>query len=75
MVNRFETPYNLISVTSSSDQFAVELVPVREGFEYEIIVTPDKSITEAVGAKVSVQTECPAELSESRTYTLTATVR
>ena len=74
-VNRHKTPFNLISATSSSEQFAIELTSLRKGYEYEVTVTPEVSITKPTRATMTVQTECPSELPESRSYTFTATVR
>ena len=68
VTNLHKTPYKLISATSSSDQFAVELIPTREGFEYEVSVTPSVSITNPVSTTITIQSECPPELSESRVY-------
>lgn len=75
LINQYETPFNLISATASSDQFNVELVPVREGFEYEVLVTPDASIQAPTLATITVHSQCPPELQESRVYTLTAVLR
>lgn len=75
MTNRFETPYNLVSSTSSSDQFVVKLIPIREGFEYEVVVTPKASIIQPIGATITIQSECPQEFKESRTYSFKVVVR
>lgn len=75
MTNRFETPYTLVSATSSSGDFTVELVPVHQGLEYEVVVTPKASITQPIGATITIRSECPPELKESRTYSFKVVVR
>jgi hypothetical protein len=74
LVNHLNNPIRLISVSSSSKQFIVELKPIREGFEYEVQVCPIESFVPGL-AVITVRTECPLELAESRTYTFTATLR
>lgn len=74
MKNRLNEPVRLISASSSSDQFTVELKTIRDGFEYEVLVRPEKSSVPGL-AVITVQTECPAELPESRTYRFDACVR
>jgi hypothetical protein len=74
LINRLREPVRLISVLSSSDQFTVELRTVREGFEYEVQVHPIESAVSGL-AIITVQTECPAELPESRSYRIDACVR
>lgn len=74
MVNRLKEPVRLISVSSSSEQFAVELKPVREGFEYEVLVHPVESSIPGL-AVVTVQTECPPGLKEFRVYSFSASLR
>lgn len=74
LVNRLGDPVRLISVSSSSDQFAAELKPIRDGFEYEVKVCPVESAVSGL-VEVTVQTECPPEIRESRVYILTAVIR
>ena len=74
LVNHLKEPVILVSAVSSSDLFNVELIPVRDGFEYKVRVTPDASASKQL-ATITVQTECPPELSKSRSYTITAVVR
>jgi hypothetical protein len=69
-----DIPIRLISVTSSSNQFAAELKSIREGFEYEVQVCPVESAVSGL-AEIIVQTECPTELQESRAHILTAVIR
>lgn len=74
LVNRSNSPIRLVSVLSSSDQFTAELKPIRDGFEYNVQVCPVESSIPGLAA-ITIQTECPAELSESRAYILTAVIR
>lgn len=75
LVNRTKTPFKLISASSSSDRFAVELLAIREGFEYEVRVMPDPSINVPTRAVITIQTDCPSELEESRIYRFNASLR
>ncbi len=74
LVNRLSEPIRLISVSSSSEKFIAELKTVREGFEYNVMVRPTDSATAGL-AVITVQTECPPELEESRSYSFKATLR
>lgn len=74
LVNRLKDPVRLVAVSSSSKQFTAELKSIREGFEYEVQVRPAESAVPGL-AVITVQTECPPELAESRTYTFTAILR
>jgi hypothetical protein len=74
LVNSLTEPVRLISVSSSSESFTAELITVREGFEYEVRVQPVESATAGL-AVITVQTECPTGLTESRTYSFNASLR
>ncbi len=74
LVNRLSEPIRLISVSSSSEKFIAELKTVREGFEYNVMVYPVDSATAGL-AVITVQTECPPELEESRSYRFKASLR
>lgn len=73
-VNRLADPVRLISVSSSSEQFTVELKTVREGYEYEVSVDlKEDALPEA--ALMTVYTGSPEAFDESRTYRIDAFVR
>jgi len=74
LTSRLSEPVRLICATPSSDWFTVELISVREGFEYEVRVTPNFWTSPGM-AVITVYTECPPELAESRTYTFSAVLR
>ncbi len=74
LVNHLHDPIRLVSVSSSSHQFTAELKTIREGFEYEVQICPVESAIPGL-AVITVQTECPAELPESRDYTFSAVLR
>ena len=74
LVNRLSEPIRLVSVSSSSEKFIAELKTVREGFEYNVLVRPTDSATTGL-AVITVQTECPPELEESRSYRFNASLR
>ena len=74
LVNRLKEPVRLISVSSSSDKFIAELKTIREGFEYDVLVRPVDVVVSSL-AVITVQTECPPELTESRTYSFNAAIR
>ncbi len=74
MKNRLNEPVRLISASSSSGQFIAELKPIRDGFEYEVLVRPAESAVSGL-AVITIQTECPPELPETRSYRLDACVR
>ncbi len=74
LVNKRKEPARLISAAASSDSFAVELIPVHEGFEYEVRVCPASDATPGKSI-ITVQTECPPELGESRSYNFSAYLR
>jgi hypothetical protein len=74
LVNCLSEPARLVSVSSSSESFTAELITVREGFEYEVRVQPVASASAGL-AVITVQTECPPGLSESRIYRFNAVLR
>lgn len=74
LLNQLAEPVHLVSATSSSESFNIDLKPVREGFEYEVQVSPKESAMPSLTV-ITVQTECPPELTESRAYTFTAVLR
>ncbi len=74
LVNRLSEPIRLISVSFSSEKSIAELKTVREGFEYNALMRPTDSVTAGL-AVITVQTECPPELEESRSCSFKATLR
>lgn len=74
LINRLKEPVRLISATSSLDSFSVDLKVIREGFEYEVQVVPQLSATVGLSV-ITLQTECPPELKESRIYTFSVVLR
>lgn len=74
LINQLHEPVHLVSATSSLDSFTVELIPIREGFEYEVQVVPIRNASPGRSV-ITIQPEHPPELQESRTYTFTATLR
>lgn len=74
LVNELDEPVRLISATSSSGLFPVQLETIRDGFEYEVRVFPEESF-KASRAEIIIQTECPDDLPESRTYRIVAVLR
>ncbi len=74
LVNQRKEPVRLISADSSLDTFDVELISIREGFEYEVRVAP-KADAAPGKSVITVQTKCPPELKESRAYTFSAVLR
>jgi hypothetical protein len=74
LVNQTKVPVRLVSAESSIDAFSVELVSIREGFEYDVVVRPHCRAS-AAKSTIRIQTECPPEITESRVYTLPAVLR
>jgi hypothetical protein len=74
LVNQQKEPVRLVSVSASSGAFDVKLIPIRDGFEYGVQVFPPASST-VERSVITIQTECPPELDESRAYTITVVLR
>ena len=64
-------PVRLLSITSSHEALPAELITIREGFEYDVVVTPDPSAKNA-RAVIRMVTEPPPGEQESKTIKLYA---
>ena len=69
LTNSSSTPVILESVRSSDSAFTVELIEIREGFEYEVIIQP---VTESGTARsiVSIFTSSPKAGVNPRSYSI-----
>jgi len=65
LLNSGTLPIKLLSITSSCDGLPAELKPVREGFEYAVVITRKPDITKTRSV-VRIATEPPPGLSESK---------
>jgi hypothetical protein len=69
LVNQSDVPIPLVSATCSTPDFTVELVPVREGFEYEVSICPvDGSVP--ARATVRIQVAAPQDGAPARSYSI-----
>lgn len=62
-------PIKLLSIASSNQLLPAELKPIREGFEYEVVVRRKPGATHA-RAVLRIRTEPPPGLAESKSITL-----
>lgn len=73
LVNVSKTPYRLEKAVSSQNGISIELKPMREGFEYELIVTPDPKLGKTL-VPIIIYPEKPEGMDEVRTFTVYALV-
>jgi hypothetical protein len=74
LTNVSKSPVKLRPAISSTQGIKAETRTVKEGFEYDVIVQPDKDLKIA-RAVIRIGTECPAGLKESKTYKLYVVVK
>lgn len=70
LVNRSKKSILLTFATCASPDFTVELIPVREGFEYEVKVCP--TVRSSMQSHISIFTALPKDGSIPRKYSLYA---
>jgi len=73
IINVTKTPFRIERAVSSKEGISVELKAVREGFEYELVVTPDADLEKTL-APIIIYPEKPEEMDAVRTYTIFAMV-
>lgn len=73
LINVAKTPFRIEKAVSSSEGISLELKPIREGFEYELVVTPDAKMGKGL-APIIIYPEKPEGIEKVRTYTVYAMV-
>jgi len=73
LINVTKTPYRLEKAVSPQEGICVELKPIREGFEYALVVTPDAEMDKIL-APITIYPEKPEEIDAVRTYTVYAMI-
>jgi len=74
LTNTSEVPVKLKPPVSSHPRIQVRMNTIKEGFEYEVIVTPGKKLRNA-RAVIRIPTQPPPGTMESRTYKLYAVIK
>lgn len=69
LINQSDKPVPLVSADCSTSDFTVELISVREGFEYEVSIRPVAGRSSA-RAVVSVRMAAPQDGSPARIYSI-----
>jgi len=73
LINVTKTAFPIERAVSSNEGFSIELKPIREGFEYELVVKPDEKMEKTL-APIIIYPEQPEGMDAVRTYTVYATV-
>jgi hypothetical protein len=76
LVNHHSQAFRLIQAEAPEEQLKVELKPVRDGFEYDLIVTPSFAATETKGViPITLVPETPNGLETVKTFTVYAVIK
>jgi hypothetical protein len=68
VINLQQTPFRIKEVVPKREGVAVELVSKREGFEYELLITPDPELKNTM-IPITVVPDTPEGLDEVKTFT------
>ena len=74
LTNRSETAFPLKKAVPSRDGVSVELKPIRDGFEYDLIITPSADSTHAM-VPIIIHPALPDGLESVRTFTVYALMK
>lgn len=74
LTNTHKTPFPIEKAVPAKDGITVEVKTIREGFEYDLIITPNADL-KGVTIPIIIYPATPKELDAVRTYTIYATVK
>ncbi|MDA3832734.1 MAG: hypothetical protein PF495_05000 [Spirochaetales bacterium] len=69
LTNMNKTPFPIEKALPAREGIRVELKTIREGFEYDLIITPDANL-KAVSVPIVIHPEIPKGLDAVRKYTI-----
>lgn len=76
LVNLHQQAFKLVKAEAPEDKLKMELKAIREGFEYELIVTPSSSTVQMNQViPIKVYPENPGGLEAVKTYTVYAVIK
>jgi hypothetical protein len=68
VINQHSIPFGIKEVVSKREGVSVKLVTQREGFEYELVITPDAKLKNTM-IPITVVPDTPEGLDEVKTFT------
>lgn len=74
LTNHHKDPFRLIKAVPAREDVKLELKPIREGYEYELIVQPSASLKNVV-IPIRIHPEIPEGLDKVKTFTVYALLK
>lgn len=75
ITNAHKDPFRLVKSVPVRDGLEIELKPIREGYEYELIVQPTSTDLKNILIPITIHPEIPDGLDKTKTFTVYALLK